>query len=213
LVKSGADINAKDEAGRTPLHKAVSFPNNSTSTVEFLVKAGAVVDAKDIGGQTPLQVAARIGLLDKVEFLLRVGADVSAGWGHSPLHLAARVGSVKVMAALIKAGADVNSKDSLSSDTPLHYAAWWGSPDAAVLRLMGPPESEEYKEVIATFNSLPEATEAITWLLEAGADVRATNKFGKTPFAMARRGNKEILWNAMMSTPVEVPKASTNRTP
>jgi len=55
LIDAGADINAKDENGRTPLFGAIE--SNSRAMIELLVSLGAEVNAKDKNGKTLLATA------------------------------------------------------------------------------------------------------------------------------------------------------------
>ncbi len=57
LLKAGADVNAKNTNGMTPLHGAAQM-NPSPAVLEVLLKAGADVNAKNPGGWTPLHAAA-----------------------------------------------------------------------------------------------------------------------------------------------------------
>jgi ankyrin repeat protein len=77
-IGSGADINAKDNAGWTPLHWAAYFGRNMT--VRFMIKNGARVNERSAifiskeypAGQTPLDVAETAGK-DETAKILRSG--------------------------------------------------------------------------------------------------------------------------------------------
>ena len=71
LQYRGANINAEDVSGNTPLHKAVEFLKlplkdsrnhyftDARVTVEFLIKNDANIDAKNNDGDTPLHLAIK----------------------------------------------------------------------------------------------------------------------------------------------------------
>ena len=78
LLKAGADLNAKDKSGTTPLHLAAA-KNSTPAVLEVLLKAGADVNAKGKDGETPLHSAAGFNPTPAVlEVLLKAGADPRA---------------------------------------------------------------------------------------------------------------------------------------
>lgn len=73
LIDGGADVNAKDTYGSTPLIVAATF--GKTEAARTLVKAGADLEATNKDGSAPLQVAAFLCHTDVVKLLLGAGAD------------------------------------------------------------------------------------------------------------------------------------------
>jgi len=55
LISAGADVNAKVNKGRAPLHRATE--NEHFGILKLLVSVGANVNAKDTSGWAPLHLA------------------------------------------------------------------------------------------------------------------------------------------------------------
>ena len=67
LIDEGANLNAKNNAGQTPLHIAVDLGINDMATT--LVAAGADIHATDMNGNTPADIAADRGYDDIANLL------------------------------------------------------------------------------------------------------------------------------------------------
>ena len=76
LIHQGADINQRDDVGRTALMFAAI--NGHYETVKVLLEFGADVNAKSNKGGTALMGAATAGHLRMVQALLENGADLHA---------------------------------------------------------------------------------------------------------------------------------------
>ncbi|CAK9056997.1 unnamed protein product [Durusdinium trenchii] len=161
LVTSGADIEATDKKGFTPLHLASEVGH--LDVVDRLTEAKADLEA--IGGcfsRTPLHLAAEKGHCQVVDRLLAAKAAVEAQdqYGRTPLHLAAESGHPATVDRLVAGGATVDVK-SFNGQTPLHLAAeYCGHPKLAQR------------------------------LLDAGADLKA-DYHGDTPWQCARENHKD----------------------
>ncbi|MDB4797316.1 ankyrin repeat domain-containing protein [bacterium] len=150
FLADGADVNAKDEDGKTPLDYAegetavllrkhggktsywfkagesihIATVAGHIEAVKQHLAAGADVDVKDDGESTPLHYAAFEGHKEIAELLIAEDADVNAkdkAPGGTPLHNAADEGHKEVIELLIAKGADVNA-NSDDYGTPLDWA-------------------------------------------------------------------------------------------
>lgn len=134
ILASGADVNARDQRGWTPLMHACMTRLASAEIVEALLGAGADVNAKDRIGRTALIWALRTGggkeVHEKVRLLLAGGADPNAKsqYGETPLLHATSARSLDTVAQLLAAGADPNA------------AAWKGESALAFARRVGDTE-------------------------------------------------------------------------
>ncbi|SCO16926.1 related to ankyrin [Fusarium fujikuroi] len=128
LLQSGADVNAIDELGHTPLYMASYY--GFTDTVEILIKNGAYIDIKSASGETPLHCGSRQGHFAATQLLLQNGADMGSkdNCGRTPLHHACRSGNLEVFKLIIGSSQTqtLNEADHWGS-TPLSLAARIGS--------------------------------------------------------------------------------------
>ncbi len=106
LLDKGANVNAEDDKGETPLDLATN------QDIQTLLQNTA-----------ELLEVAKSGNIQKVNSLINEGASVNATDqnGQTPLHLAAKNGHEEVVKALLNKGANVNAKDN-DEQTPLNLA-------------------------------------------------------------------------------------------
>jgi len=145
-IAAGADVNAKDKHGNTPLDLAAREGHKEVA--ELLIANGANVNAKTNGGWTPLHYAAKEGHKEVVELLIAEGANVNAKddiIGRTPLYQAASQGYKEIAELLIAKGADVNAKDNVG-ETPLDRAIRYKRTETAdLLRKHGGKTVKELK--------------------------------------------------------------------
>lgn len=181
LMQSGANVNARNRYGVTPLSLACT--NGNAPMIDLLLKAKADANLALPGGETPLMTAARTGKPDALKLLLVHGVDVKAKddeRGQTALMWAAAEGNAAAVNMLIEFGADIHAV-SKGGFTPLLFAVREGKTDVvrALLKagadvnetLQKPAkESGTSAMVLAVANG---HYELAAMLLDAGADPKA----------------------------------------
>ncbi|XP_013404863.1 ankyrin repeat and SOCS box protein 8-like [Lingula anatina] len=112
LLRYGADIEARDDEGRTPLITAAMLP--CLKVAELLMSLGADTNAQDVRGNAPLHYLVYRGRDYLVRLALELGANSNAANDEhlTPLHVAAEIGNSNAIRLLLLYGANPNSLDN-----------------------------------------------------------------------------------------------------
>ena len=167
LLEGGADVDSRDETGRTAVTAAAYA--RSPETVRVLVHAGADVDLQDDSRANALLSTGETGDVAVLREVLRADPDLGRTnrFGGTALIPAADRGHVELVRALLQTEIDVDHVNDLGW-TALLEAVLLGDGGAA------------HREIVRL-------------LVDAGADVSIADRDGVTPLEHARRaGYDEI---------------------
>lgn len=131
LIANGAQVNARSNAGFTPLMSSISANNDrNTKSILYLIEKGADINVKDNTGKTLLFWAVTYGHMDNIKTILKQKVDINQkdNTGYTPILKAAFDGKTEIIKYLIKNNADINAKTN-NGDTALILAAWNAKPD------------------------------------------------------------------------------------
>jgi ankyrin repeat protein len=161
LLAAGADRNATDSQGRTPLHVA-TFARKS-EVIRALAKAGADLHRLENDRYDAVTIAAVADDEVSLRELLSLGAragQTTSRYDGTALIAAAHLGHDGVVRQLIAAGAPLDHVNNLH---------WTAAIEAVVLGDGGPRHQ-------ATLQAL----------IDAGANLALTDRQGQTPLQLAR---------------------------
>ena len=162
LAASGADVNAREAYGRTPLHVATF--GRHRDAIGALAKARADLNAKERDRYDAVTIAAVADDVATLKLLLQLGASakqVTSRYDGTALIAAAHLGHDEVVKLLIDAGAPLDHVNNLG---------WTALIESIVLGQGGPRH-------VAT----------LTALVRAGASVNLADRNRQTPLQLARQ--------------------------
>lgn len=162
LLRAGADLNGRDERGRTAVMAATH--GNQVETVRALIDAGADIHLQDNLRDNPFLYAGAEGLLEILKLTITAGASptLTNRFGGTALIPAAERGHVEVVAEIL-AHTQVNVNH-------VNHLGWTALLEAIILSDGGPRH-----------------VEVVRLLIAAGADVNLPDGDGVPPLTHARR--------------------------
>ena len=214
LVDCGADVNALNEDGQTPLHTAAGGEKDCPELCSILLKHNAKIDAVDKDGNQPLHLAWKRGHTRTSRLLLSNGADVNAlnENGQTPLHTAAggKKDCPELCSILVEYNAKIDAVDK-DGNQPLHLACSrlhsetcsllvsHGASTTSLNKQQKQPVVLANESVMMNFKveksnhalhiaSRIGDTRTVQLLVDCGADVNVLNEDGQTPLHTAAGG-------------------------
>lgn len=194
-LAAGAEVNARDRDGMTPLMHAAL--HGSMELTQVLLRKGAMVNVKDGFGVTALMQAAWAGHSEIVERLLEQGADPNLQSllefpavrkaGISALMGASMNGNVEVVKLLLSGEVRVNQQDA-QGQTALMYASRGGYNQIANLLISKGANTEiqdQFGRTALTIATIYGNYDVVCSLVSAGANVNAKDIHNMKPIVYA----------------------------
>ena len=204
LLDHGANPCVMDRDGNTPLHHVAR--SIDATVARCLCRAGADRDALNHEGYSPLALAASLGNIPLIRYLLDDGASTDLAGGYPPLIAAARSVDDDPMAVtlLLNSHADPNAQDARGR-TALHEAALTGN-DVIAAQLLSAGAQVDARDHAGRTPFLDAAAnaheKAIACLLAHGAEKAATDGTGSNAILLACQA--QTIQPALIQSLIEV---------
>ncbi|HYD18998.1 MAG TPA: ankyrin repeat domain-containing protein [Patescibacteria group bacterium] len=207
LVGAGADVNARDEDGRSVLQAAIDSHQNYLPLVDYLIEAGADVMGADDLSNTPLFTALRRNAWEVASRLVDEGAHAEHTNLYSrTLAMAAVENNAPpaLLARLFDTGLDVNHVTEQYASA-LSTAAAKGSKAYIDILLKQPDIEIEIRHPVDNNTPLMAAVisgraEAVKALLDAGARTDVTGAEGATPLVYAATAGHNEIFDMLLAS-------------
>lgn len=147
MVDSGADVNDRDNQGRTVFHYRVTkrIPFSPAESARYLIAKGADPELKDIHGRNVFHYAANRGHVEVLEILHYVMKDPKAvdNYGMNALHFAAWRGNLAAVKYLIGQGFAMDEVD-YTGVSAIHLTAMSSTAEQIHVRTIYHPKGPFY---------------------------------------------------------------------
>ncbi|KAI2500193.1 Transient receptor potential cation channel [Fragilaria crotonensis] len=200
LTQVGADVNAKDGKGWTPLHYACqAIRSFGAELIRLLVEYGAETESGDKVGRTPLHVATLSGNHNLIAHLVEkvcATVDLRDNEGNTSLHVACTSGNFVVARYLLNQCANADA-ENVHKQRPIHIACSnlqyeflrlivdrYGANVNVADRYRQTPLHKACLSNIGISNAHAGAN-VVRFLLDKGAGVDVRDKYGKPPLLYA----------------------------
>jgi ankyrin repeat protein len=183
LIQKSADVNAKDQRGRTPLWFAMG--EKDLVMTKLLISKGTDLNIKDKAGYTPLFWAAFTSSKDVLDLIL------SKGDYPDTIHLAACKADLSRVKTLIEQGTNIDIKDEFGC-TPLHWAVAANSQEVTdyLLDKGADPNIRDGRGLTPVMTASD--VSMLKRLIPKGADIQSNDRSGQTKLHMVcASGNKD----------------------